>query len=188
MNEDFGLFLNLASRPSRNRRFYLWARSFLAAVIAAAFLVGGYFTVKFGSEKKLHQQAAAEMEDLMTAARNEIRQLDADILKAERAGRIKVDTINGIIYQKSFSWTDFFSLLEAALPDASYITSLSPNYPGDLTVALKIKVVSRNLDDLLALINNLTARNFKGIRVENEARNERGQLVSEISLTYERVL
>ena len=56
------------------------------------------------------------------------------------------------------------------------------------TIGLKIKAVSRNLDDLVLLINNLTAEGFKGIRVESETRDGRGRLVSEISLTYERTI
>jgi hypothetical protein len=54
------------------------------------------------------------------------------------------------------------------------------------TVQFRFKVVSQSLDDLLKLINNLQAQKFSTPRVENEERNERGQLVSEISVSYER--
>jgi hypothetical protein len=52
---------------------------------------------------------------------------------------------------------------------------------------LKLKVVSQTLDDHIALITNLNALKFSGIMVQNEDRNDRGEIVSEISLTYERL-
>ncbi|MEN6310613.1 MAG: hypothetical protein ABFD80_03650, partial [Acidobacteriota bacterium] len=94
---------------------------------------------------------------------------------------------NAIILQKSFSWTGFLSDLEAALPESLYITSLDPNFSAGRTVTLKIKVVSGGLDDLLTFLNALNSRNFK-YRLDSESREDGGQLISEISLTYERAL
>ena len=53
---------------------------------------------------------------------------------------------------------------------------------------VRFEVISRNLDDLLKLLNSLKAFKFKDIRVLSEASNERGFLRSEIALTYERTL
>ncbi len=92
------------------------------------------------------------------------------------------------VIRKSFSWNAFLSELEGALPDSSYIISLAPSFIGEASLDLRVKVVSRSLDDLLAFVNNLSARNFKGIRVENESANEQGQLNSDITFTYERNL
>jgi len=51
---------------------------------------------------------------------------------------------------------------------------------------VRFGVVSKSLDELLKLINNLEALKFKQIEVLNEARNDDGSLRSEISLTYEK--
>jgi len=98
----------------------------------------------------------------------------------------RVDLINGIILRKSFSWVNFLASLEKALPDSSYIASLAPKLVNDSRMEVKFKVVSRNLNDLLKLINNLRALKFKNIRVESESEDKKGLLLSEISLSYER--
>ncbi len=188
MRVQADLLLNLASRPARNRRFYLWARGFLILFITACVILTGYFHVRFGKERSRLRNLSSDTEHLIREAETEEGRLTAEIQNAERSGRLTVDLINSIIYQKSFSWTGFLSLLESALPDSSFITALSPDYASERTIGLKIEAVSRNLDDLVLLINNLTAEGFKGIRVESETRDGRGRLVSEISLTYERTI
>lgn len=100
----------------------------------------------------------------------------------EQQGRI--DLINSIILMKSFSWLDFLDDLERALPDSSYIVSLAPALTEDLRLRLRLKVVSANVADLVKLIENFKALKFD-IFLESEANDERGFLVSYISLSYE---
>jgi Tfp pilus assembly protein PilN len=185
MNESRSLALNLASRPARNRGFYLLARNVLAGGLVVLLGLAGFAAVKYGLQTSRLKASLAETARLLEGAGQEQRRLAADIKKVEKSERQKADLINAIILQKSFSWTGFLSELEAALPDSLYIASLLWNFSGDRTVTLKIKVVSRGLDDLLAFLNNLNARKFK-YRFESESREDEGQLVSEISLTYER--
>ena len=185
MSRDLTLFLNLASRPARNRRFYLLARAVLAALFVALIGFTAYTVAKYGLQTGRLKASLAEGNRRMTAAAQEQSRLLSDITKLEAADKARVELVNRIIFQKSFSWTGFLSELEASLPDSIYITSLVPNVLGDRTVTLKIKAVSRGLDDLIVFLNNLNSRKFK-YRLENESREEGGQLVSEITLTYER--
>lgn len=187
MKTDRPLHLNLASRPARNRNFYLLARNVLAVALVAFVGLAAFAAVRYGLQAARLKDSVAETSRLVDAAGQEQRRLAADIAREERAGKEKADLINAIIVQKSFSWTGFLSALEAALPDSLYITSLSPNFSSGRTITLKIKVVSAGLDDLLTFLNALNARKF-AYRLENESREEGGQLVSEISLTYERAL
>ena len=78
------------------------------------------------------------------------------------------------------------SKLEECLPDSSYILSLAPTVVESTRVQFRFRVVSPNLDDQVALINKLLDLNFSQPRVESEESNERGQLTSDISVTYER--
>jgi hypothetical protein len=94
--------------------------------------------------------------------------------------------VNGIILRKSFSWLKLLGNLETALPDSSYIVSLAPRLLDDSKMQVKFRVISRNLDHLLKLINNLNSLEFNNIRIENEEINDKGWLLSEISLSYER--
>ena len=185
MSRDLTLFLNLATRPVRNRRFYLLARAVLAALFVALIGFTAYTVAKYGLQTGRLKASLAEGNRRMTAAAQEQSRLLSDITKLEAADKARVELVNRIIFQKSFSWTGYLSELEASLPDSIYIMSLVPNVLGDRTVTLKIKAVSRGLDDLIVFLNNLNSRKFK-YRLENESREEGGQLVSEITLTYER--
>jgi Tfp pilus assembly protein PilN len=181
------LVLNLATRPARNRRFYLLARAVLAAACAVLLAVSAFTMVKYGLQLGRLAAALANASSRHAAADKEQRRLQAEVRKEEQTEQAEVDVVNRIIYQKSFSWTGFFSELEAALPDSVYITSLSPNVSGERTVTLKVKVVSAGLDDLLVFLNNLNARKFT-YRFESESREEEGRLLSDISLSYERII
>ncbi|MGD1009262.1 MAG: hypothetical protein ABR951_03820 [Candidatus Aminicenantales bacterium] len=185
MNGKRALYLNLASRPARNRSFYLLSRNVLTVAIVLLLGLSAFAAVRYGRRTARLKASLAETGQIVDAAGQEERRLSADADSVKKAGREKADLINSIILQKSFSWTGFLSQLEAALPDSLYITSLVPNFSGDRTFILRIKVVSRGLDDLLTFLNNLNARKFK-YRFESESREDEGRLVSEISLTYER--
>jgi Tfp pilus assembly protein PilN len=187
MSANGTLLLNLASRPARNRRFYLLSRAALAAACVILLGLAAFTLVKYGLEARRLNASLAEAGARRDAAAREERRLRAEVRKAEAADNSEIEVVNRIIFQKSFSWTRFFSELEAALPDSAYITALTPNFSGERTVTLKVKVVSAGLDDLLVFLNNLSARKF-ACRVESDSRDDEGRLVSEISLSYERVI
>jgi Tfp pilus assembly protein PilN len=188
MNERVVLNLNLATKPRRNRRLYaalVRALGFLLAVLAA---LSVFVVLKYGGESARLRAEIAGKQRLQSEAQREEKRLTADIDQVERISRTRVDLVNGIIMKKTFLWTALFSELEKALPGSSYITSLSPGFTSEGAVALSIQVTSRSLDDLLALIDNLSAQGFKGIQVGGETRNEEGRTIAEISLIYERSL
>ncbi len=178
--------LNLASRPVRNRRYYLTLRTTLLILLVGLVGLSAFFLRSFGTRRNSLKMSLAEVREKFRSAEAETEKLSAAIEKEEASSSGQIELVNSIIYRKSFSWTGFLTQIEGSLPNSSYITSFSPNILDDTTIGLRFKVVSRNLDDLLVLINNLAVRDFSGIRVDNEVRNERGQLVSEIALTYER--
>jgi Tfp pilus assembly protein PilN len=187
MNRRPPLDVNLATKPVRNRRFYVLARNILAAAVVIVIGVAAFSVVRYGFQASRLKSSVEETGGLVDAAGKEVRRLTLDIQKAKKTSQSEVDLVNDIIIRKSFSWTEFLSLLEASLPDSSYITSLVPSFSGERTVGLKIKLVSASLDDLLTFLNNLNARKFR-FRLESESREEGGGLISEISLTYERNL
>ena len=76
--------------------------------------------------------------------------------------------------------------IENSLPDSSYITSLVPTLSDDLRMKLRIRVISPDVNDLLKFIQNLRDLNFDKIEIKSEAKKEGGNLLSEISLNYEK--
>jgi len=93
-----------------------------------------------------------------------------------------------MIYKKSFSWVDFLSALEEALPASCYIESLAPTLKENSQMEVRLKVAAPSLDELLKLNKNLFQKNFTGIRIISESINETGLLVAEITLIYERTV
>jgi Tfp pilus assembly protein PilN len=131
--------------------------------------------------------ALRNLEQRTSEARREEGKFSTEAAKLQTELKGKVDAVNAIIRRKSFSWTDFLTDLESVLPDSSYITSLAPHPSGESSLSLRIRVVSQNLDDLLILYTNLQAKKFGRIKVEGETMNERNELLSEITFTYDKV-
>jgi len=186
MNNRPPLNLNLATRPRRNRRLYLLLSRGLAALLVVLAGSSALVILKFGGESARLKTSIAAVRKLEDEAKREEKRLMADIQAEERLSRVRVDLVNSIILKKTFSWTTLFSEFETALPGPSYITSLVPSFTDQGDLALRLRVTSRNSDDLRALIDNLNARSFKDIQVFDEARSDDGRLITEISLTYER--
>lgn len=178
--------LNLATRPLRNRRFYRTAFAGSVLVLAGLAALSLFLFVKYGLA---HRKARAEVSDLqarIARAGGETSKFQSTTAAAANADKEKVDLVNTVIMRKTFSWTALLSELEGALPESSYITSLAPNFAGESAVDLRIRVISRDLDDLLALVDRLKERKFTRIRVDGESTDERGQIASEITFSYER--
>lgn len=178
--------LNLATRPLRNRRFYRAAFATSVLVLAGLTALAVFLSLKYGLAHRKARAAVSGLEERIARAGAETSRFESTAAAAAKSDREKIDLVNAVIMRKSFSWTTLLSELEGALPESSYITSLAPNFAGESAVDLRIRVVSRNLDDLLALVDRLTERKFTRIRVDGESTDERGQIASEITFSYER--
>jgi hypothetical protein len=133
--------------------------------------------IKGSIEKKDRQIKKAQREEKKYSTRiDDAKQRDGQ----------KIDLINTIILRKSFSWIELLSDIENSLPDSSYITSLVPTLSDDLRMKLRIRVISPDVNDLLKFIQNLRDLNFDKIEIKSEAKKEGGNLLSEISLNYEK--
>jgi hypothetical protein len=188
MNDRSVLNLNLATRPRRNRRLYLVVSRGLAALLVVLAALAAFVVLRFGGESARLKTAIAEARKVEEEVRREERRLAADIRAEEQLSRDRIDLVNGIILRKTFSWTKLFSELEAALPGPSFLTALIPGFTAEGNLALRMRVTSRDLDDLGTLIDALNARGFKDIQVNSQSRSDDGRLIAELSLTYERSL
>lgn len=188
MTKRSPLNLNLATRPLRNTRLYAVAVRALLGALAVLAGLTAFAVVKYGGEAARLRSASSAMRDVQSEAQREERRLDADIRKEERLHLTRVNLVNGIIVRKTFRWTALLSEIEQALPGGSYLTSFNPAFTQAGGVTMDMRVTSRGLDDVLAFINNLTARGFKNIQVFGDRRSEDGRTITEMSLSYERAL
>jgi Tfp pilus assembly protein PilN len=180
------LNLNLATRPLRNRRLFLLLGGLLGLAFLVTALLAIFLFLQFTLKKNVVRSGLKKADETINTAQSEQKRLGIRLKEAAKKDQDFIDTINSIILRKSFSWTDFLSKLEECLPDSSYILSMSPTLVEDTRIQFRFRVVSQSLDDLLALINKLQDLKFSQPRVETEERDDRGQLTSEISVTYER--
>jgi len=179
--------VNLASHPLRNRRFFFT----LLAAAAGIFLLVAALTLLSAAKSRSREAALRDSLDRMArltrTAQKEKDDWSLQIRDLSKKYKDVIGSINDIILAKTFSWVDFFSRLEEALPAGSFISSIAPIQAVEGKIELRFKVVSRTLNDLLALIQKLNALGFKNISVKNEA-TLAGQLTSEILLTHERAI
>jgi hypothetical protein len=179
---------NLATRPLRNRRLFFLLGGLLGFVFLATAILAVFLLFQSTLRKNAVRAGLKEAEETIRTAQSEQKRLAVRINEAAKKDGRTIDTINSIILRKSLSWTDLLSKLEQCLPDPSYILSIVPTSVDDTQIQFRFRVVSRNLDDLLALINKLQELKFSGPRVETEERDDRGQLTSDILVTYERAV
>jgi type III secretory pathway component EscV len=182
------LSLNLATRPLRNRRLFALLGGFIGLVFLITAVLAIVLFFRFALKKNDVQARLRKADEAIKTSQSEQKRLNTQLKETAKKDQDIVAAVNSIILKKSFSWTGFLSQLEEALPDPSYILSLAPTLVDDTRIQFRFRVVSQNLEGLLALINKLQELKFTQPRVETEERNERGQLASEISVTYERVL
>lgn len=162
----------------------------LVSSLGALFLFVSFFAGKtfigYHSKAQKIRASIRKTERMIRDTQRDEKQLAKRVEEVAKSNKNRVDVVNSIILRKSFSWIEFFSDLEKSLPDSSYIVSLAPSLTEKSKMLLNLRVASSNVDDLLKLIDNLTALKFGEIKILAETQNDRGLLISEISLSYER--
>jgi hypothetical protein len=178
--------INLATRPFRNRRFFFAAAAGLTILMLLLGRLGLGSLVRYKGSQKKAAVEIARIESNLQKLDGETNVRDIELKGLLRANKDKVDLVNRALMMKGFSWVDFFTLLEDALPASSYISSMAPVTAVDGRFELRFKVVSSSMGDTLQLVQNLTAATGRVPFVLNEVRTG-GQYFTEITLTYEKV-
>ncbi len=188
MKNSKQFIVNLASHPLRSRKFFFLLFSTLVVLFLLVSFLAGQIFIEFRSESEKTRTSIEKAEKLIKDVQRNEKRLSSRIDEAVKENKSQVDLVNSIILKKSFSWIEFFSDLEKSLPGSSYIISLAPTLTDESKLLLKLRVACSSVDDLLKLIDNFGALKFYGIRIDGETRNNRGLLISDISLSYERTI
>ena len=180
--------INLATHPLRNRRFFFLFFGILGVLILVVSSIGGYTYLTYSTKNKNFQSNNAQIERMIKELQREELRLVAQIEEASQSYQPRVDLLTSLILKKSFSWMEFLSALEEALPASCYIESLAPTLKENNQMEVRLKIASPSLDELLLLNQNLYKKNFKGIRIISESISDVGLLIAEITLSYERTV
>jgi hypothetical protein len=180
------LNLNLASSPVRNRRLFLFLFALLGISACIVLALSGKIYYEYRDSAQEAEREVAQIQIQISDDQKVANQLSLKIEELNDLHAEDVELINSLVYSKSFSWMDFFSALEEALPASSYIISLRP-FPGEgISMEVRLKVASSSMDELLKLIARLAAKGFKDIQILSESKSLEGYSLSEISIRYER--
>ena len=182
------IYLNLASRPLKNRRLFYFIFGLLGGTALIFSIHGGVVYIKYRLESKQINVAINRIENMEINIQRMDNKFTDQIEEASLESQEEVDMINSIIYKKSFSWVEFLSIFERTLPEACYLVSFDPVFKEGASISVKVKVASPDLGRLLKLINNLNTLKFKNIRLVNESKTENGLFIYEMSLDYERTI
>lgn len=186
MNQANRFNINLATAPRRNRRIYLYLLGTLLTALAAVVFLAVTFFVMYSSKGSALKARLTELDNSIRLVQREETKYGTDTQEAEKKYQAKINLVNTLIVRKAFSWIEVFSLLEASLPDSSYILSLNPALTGDSKVQLSIKVASPSIEELFTFYKNLQAQGFERITITSEMKKEGSPLISEITFDYEK--
>jgi len=145
---------------------------------------GGLIYFRSHGRNVASQASLQDLEFATETARTETASFAAKSQEAGRRQKARVDFANEAVYFKSFSWTRLLSELERSLPGASHIIALTPTPVGKSRVEVRLRVVSASLDEMLAFVKNLKPPSFANVRIMGDEQKG-GEIVSEVSLTYE---
>lgn len=186
MKHTSKLNLELASHPFRNRRLFFLCLFLLVVLTVSASVVSGNLYFKFKNKRDKTHLKIEEVEQKRGRAQMKGIQVVDQIESDSAANQAKIDFINSLIYRKSFSWIDFLSDLESALPASCYIVSLAPSLWGELGIEVSVRVASPTLEDLLKLYTQLVKLGFENVLIRSEELANNGLLISEVSFIYEK--
>lgn len=149
--------LNLASRPFYNERLASFSLAVTAAVALVVLLVAVQEVVSLSARRTaLRSGIAADDATAAAADREAIALQHAVDARALKGLAVSTQQANGLIDERTFSWTTFFGLIEETLPDDVRVTSVAPGFDKSGAVVV-MTVAARRPEDLAAFIERLHA-------------------------------
>lgn len=176
---------NLSTRPFYNDRIVTIAIAVGAAIVLLASIVNATQLVNLSSERaEIRARLDADTREA-TRIRSEAEALQGRVDRVTLA-RLATSAreANGLIDQRTFSWTSLLGQLENTLPPDVRLTAISPQAErGAFRVAMA--VVARELNDVDAFIDALvqTGRFYDVAPVEQRA-NDDGTYQAVVQASY----
>lgn len=166
---------NVSTRPFYNERAVRVAIGVIAGLVGLATLINVAWVVtlsarntSLGSQIRQDEQTAAKLDAEARNLRARINQQElAVVVEAAREA-------NALIDQRTFSWTEFFNLIEATLPADVMLVAVTPAVKEGET-EVRMRVLARRAEDIDAFMESLEGtKAFAGILPVSEERNDEG--------------
>jgi Tfp pilus assembly protein PilN len=146
---------NLSTRPFYNERAVHAVAAIVAVLVLAAAAWEGVRVVRL-SRYKTELNTAIQKHHAETELRDrEAAQIRSGLDQKQLAiVSTQAKEANGLIEQRTFSWTELFNLLEATLPDDVMLTSVRPEFKEGIT-QINLEVQGRSVEDIQAFWDRL---------------------------------
>lgn len=177
--------INLATRPFYNERAAQALLTAFALLVVFLTVFNVYRVVTLSSRNtalsvdiRRDEETAARLRADAARVRGRINEQE---LKQVMAGAREA---NALIDRRTFSWTEFFNLIERTLPENVMLTSVSPSIDEGRTI-VNMTVMGRQAEDIDAFMEQLEATNsFRAVQPRSEDVTEEGLHRMALSAEY----
>jgi len=147
--------LNLASGDHRRRRWIRWVLLALSLVCLGTLIGEGVLYRQMRSDASLFEDRIRRIDLQEQKVQGEIRGMGMEPNEESfKELRKKVAFANDLIYQKTFSWTQFLSDLETRVPPEVAVNRIQPTFSTGL---VNVAGVAKSLKELTKLMIQLAS-------------------------------
>jgi hypothetical protein len=166
---------NLATRPFYNERAAHVLLAAFALVVVFLTVFNVYRLVTLSSRNTALSVDIRRDEETALRLRQEAARVRSRINEQELRHVIEgAREANALIDRRTFSWTEFFNLIERTLPENVMLTSVSPSIEKGHTL-VSLTVIGRRAEDIDAFMEQLEGtKAFRGVQPRNEDVTEDG--------------
>ena len=176
---------NLATRPFYNERAAQAAIAVFALFVLLLTAFNVYRVVTLSSRNtalsvdiRRDEETAARLRSEATTLRGRVDQKELQVVMAGAR------EANALIDRRTFSWTEFFNLIERTLPDGVMLISVSPTVEDGRTIVNMI-VVGRRAEDIDTFMEQLEGTMaFRSVLPRREDVTEEGLHRMALSAEY----
>jgi type IV pilus assembly protein PilN len=177
---------NLSTRPFYNEAAVRLWLTILAIVVVLATVFNVTRLLQYSrSDTELATQASrdeARTQELRGTAAQLRASVDAQQIAA---ASLEARTANDLIDRRTFSWTELFNRLEAAIPPEVRITSVRPRIEEDGPITLVVTVIARSVEEIDQFITSLEDTGvFSNALDRQDHVNDQGQIEGTLEMFY----
>ena len=177
---------NLSTRPFYNERAVPWGLALAAVALVALTIFNVQRVLTLSREQARLSEAIERDESRARALSGQAARVRSSIDRQSLERVISAAReANGVIDERTFSWTELFNRLETTLPPEVRITSVRPSLDRDRRITLNITVLARGVDDVNEFMERLEATGaFANVLSRDEKVTDSGQLVAALECEY----
>ena len=152
------LHVNLASRPYRDNRAFMFGVGILGAVVVMLTLNNAWTAIDYLSNTQNVRDEIAVLETELAQTQQRTATTRADLAKIDQEElNRRIAYVNTQIAERAFSWNSLLNDLERVLPQDVRITQLNPTVTTTGIVTLNLTLEAKSQDGIIRLLDSMLA-------------------------------